>query len=251
MALTPLPEINQEAGLLLKRAEWRDFPEVIIHAEESLIKKHPLYQLAKSGNPEAALGLALQTASLNALDQISALLGNQRPLLLPVQALETAGLNIIPRMLAKVLATLLDLPVAAGLVQINRVSHTGADGYSRLAFPALFSGPVQHHSYFLVDDFIGQGGTLANLKGWLESAGATVIGASTLTGKAYSAQLGLTKETLRNLREKYGNELEQWWLATFGYSFACLTESEARYLLRADDADTIANRIVAARRKRN
>jgi hypothetical protein len=251
MALIPIPEINQEVRLLLKRTEWRDFPDVIIHAEESLIKKHPLYPLAKSGNPEAALGLALQTTSLNALDQISALLGNQRPLLLPVQALETAGLNIIPRMLAKVLATLLDLPVATGIVQINRVNHTGADGYSRLAFPALFDGPVLHDSYFLMDDFIGQGGTLANLKGWLESAGATVTGATTLTGKAYSARLGLTRETLQNVREKYGNELEQWWLTTFGYSFACLTESEARYLLRADDADTIANRIAQARRTRN
>src|SRR5207249_11182772 len=98
------------------------------------------------------------------------------------------------------------------------------------------------------DDFIGQGGTLANLRGFLESHGAMVIGATTLTGKAYSAKLKLTEETLRNLRGKYGRELEEWWLATFGYGFERLTESEARYLIRADDAYTITTRIAAAGR---
>jgi hypothetical protein len=100
----------------------------------------------------------------------------------------------------------------------------------------------------LVDDFIGQGGTLANLKGYLESRGAAVIGTTTLTGKAYSARLNLTEETLQNSRGKDGSELEEWWLATFGYGFERLTESEARYLLRADDAHTITTRIVAAER---
>ncbi|HMX29239.1 MAG TPA: phosphoribosyltransferase [Blastocatellia bacterium] len=103
----------------------------------------------------------------------------------------------------------------------------------------------------MVDDFIGQGGTLANLKGFLESHGASVIGATVLTGKAYSAKLALTNETLQRLREKYGDELETWWVAAFGYGFECLTESEARYLTRADDADAIRTRIVAASRKRS
>ncbi len=93
---------------------------------------------------------------------------------------------------------------------------------------------------------MGQGGTLANLKGYLESCGAKVIGATVLTGKAYSAKLQLTSETLQLLCEKHGQELENWWLTSFGYSFECLTESEARYLTRADDADAIRARIIAA-----
>ena len=51
--------------------------------------------------------------------------------------------------------------------------------------------------YFLVDDFIGQGGTLANLKGYLESRGAAVLGATALTGKAYSAKLKLEDDTFK------------------------------------------------------
>ena len=89
------------------------------------------------------------------------------------------------------------------------------------------------------------------IKGFLESRGAQVIGATTLTGKAYSAKLKLSTDTLLTLREKHGNELEQWWIDTFGYGFERLTESEARYLARADDAHSIAARIIAARRQRD
>ena len=75
---------------------------------------------------------------------------------------------------------------------------------------------------------------------------ARAIGATVLTGKAYSAKLRLTEATLQLLKAKHGNELEQWWLATFCYGFARLTESEARYLSRAGDVDTVTARIVAA-----
>ena len=147
-----------------------------------------------------------------------------------------------------ILGRMLALPVEKGVLQINRVRHTGASGYARLASPALFAGEVKPEKYFLVDDFIGQGGTLANLKGFLENYGGWVVGATTLTGKAYSAKLRLTEETLRNLRGKYGRELEEWWMAAFGYGFERLTESEARYLIRADNAHTVTTRIVAAGR---
>jgi adenine/guanine phosphoribosyltransferase-like PRPP-binding protein len=76
------------------------------------------------------------------------------------------------------------------------VIHTVADGYRRLALPALFGGDVKEPEYFLVDDFIGQGGTLANLRGFVESRGAKVFGAATLTGKGDSAKLNLGEETL-------------------------------------------------------
>lgn len=246
MSLAPIPDFADLVKAHLYRSEWGEFPEVIIHAEESLVKKHPLYAAAKSGDAAAAEGLVLETVSLNSIVRLCEVVGRARPFLLPVHALEVEGMNVIPRVLAQILGRMLDLPVEKGVLQINRVRHTGASGYHRLASPALFAGEVEAGQYFLVDDFIGQGGTLANLRGFLETRGAQVIGATTLTGKAYSAKLRLSDETLQNLRGKYGSELEQWWVATFGYGFERLTESEARYLIRADDADTITTRIVAA-----
>lgn len=99
------------------------------------------------------------------------MVGSLRPFLLPVHALETEGMNVIPRVFARALSRMLDLPVASGVIQINRVTHTGATGYHRLAFPAIFEGKVVSGSYLLVDDFIGQGGTLANLRGFVEAHG--------------------------------------------------------------------------------
>jgi hypoxanthine-guanine phosphoribosyltransferase len=245
------PEHYQAIKSRLRRSVWDSFPDVVIHAEEATVKKHPLYAVAKSGDALAAEGLILETSTLIALDRICAVLEDRKPFLIAVHAQEEKGANVIPRVFAQILFKTLDLPLANGVVQINRVSHTGADGYHRLAFPALYDGNVAPGEYFLVDDFIGQGGTLANLKGFLESRSATVIGATVLTGKAYSAKLKLTAGTLQSLREKHGKELENWWIATFGYSFECLTESEARYLTRADDANTIRTRIIAASRKGN
>ena len=246
-----IPEFSKNILPYLRRTEWGDFPDVVIHSDESTVKKHLLYTAAKTGNAKAAQTLALETATIGALDQISALIGESHPHLLAVHALEIEGANAIPRVFARLLSKMLDLPVVHGIIQINRVSHTGADGYHRLALPALFGGKVEEHEYFLVDDFIGQGGTLANLKGYIESHGAKTLGATALTGKAYSAKLRLSPETLQALRDKHGTELEQWWNATFGYSFERLTESEARYLTRADNAHAISARIVAATRKRD
>lgn len=193
-----------------------------------------------------AKDLVLETTTIGTLDRISAIIGGKRPHLLAVHALETEGANAIPGALAQPLSMMIELPLANGIIQINRVSHTGAGGYHRLASPALFDGMVNAPEYFLVDDFIGQGGTLANLKGFVESRGARVVGATVLTGKAYSAKLRLTEEMLLALRRKHGDELEQWWNAAFGYSFEKLTESEARYLIRGDNAHAISARIVAS-----
>lgn len=157
-------------------------------------------------------------------------------------------MNAIPRVLARAIAIALNLPIGSGVIQVNRVAHTGASGYHRLAFPAIFAGDVEPIEYLLVDDFVGQGGTLANLKGFVEYSGGQVIGATALTAKSYSAILRLKDDTLAQLREKHGTELEEWWTATFGYGLERLTESEARYLTRGDNAHVITERIASARR---
>ena len=60
-----------------------------------------------------------------------------------------------------------------------------------------------------------------------------------------------TFQQLALLRAKHGKELEIWWNERFGHSFDCLTQSEARYLERNQDADTIRNRIAEAEQKGN
>lgn len=101
--------------------------------------------------------------------------------------------------------------------------------------------------YVLVDDFVGMGGTLANFRGYIKAQGGTVVAAVTLTGKPYSAKLALDESQLQELRKKHGTELETWWQESFNHTFDCLTQSEARYLARSPDADTIRDRVIAAK----
>ena len=118
-------------------------------------------------------------------------------------------------------------------MQVNSVGHTGADGFTRLANQALFDGPVQAgQAYYLVDDFVGQGGE--------------ILGATVLTGKPYSAKLAPDEAQIRALRAKHGAQLEEWWRQSFGFGFDCLIRSEARYLEKTADADTIRSRVAAA-----
>lgn len=70
-----------------------------------------------------------------------------------------------------------------------------------------------------------------------------------LTGKKHPARLSPSKEHLDALRERHGVELEQWWRDQFGHSFDGLTQSEAGYLERSPNAETIRNRLAAAKQE--
>jgi hypothetical protein len=236
---------------LPRRAPWTGFPDVVICATESAVKKHPDYHQAKEGNVvEAAPAATRLSAALltpGALETVREMV-SENTWLLPVHALEGQGFNRIPAAFAEVLARQLGIDIETSIIQVNVVNHTGASGWQRMAWPPLFEGHVaEDRRFLLVDDFVGQGSTLANLRGHVIYHGGTVVGAICLTGRADSAKLALTYQTLDSLRVKHGPQIEQWWLQEFGYDFSCLTESEGRYLLRVEDADTIRTRIGEAR----
>jgi hypothetical protein len=229
------------------RVPLYDFPDVVLHAQESAAKGHAEYQAAKGGGLRAADMLTSQLVSSIALEQIGAVLEGRSIELVPIHALESEGVNEIPAALATVLSRLLGLPVNNSIVQLNSVGHTGADGFKRLANQALFSGTVVAGQwYFVVDDFVGQGGTLANLIGFIRSQGGAVLGATVLTGKPYSAKLAPDEAQIQALRAKHGPDLEEWWQQSFGFGFECLTRSEARYLENTANAQTIRDRLAAA-----
>lgn len=228
------------------RTRWYDFPDAIIHATESAVKQHTAYAAAKSGDSDAAFAVVQDTVSTVAIQALHTLVAGKTPFFASAHAFERTGVNAIPEALADELSKRTGFPADNSIVQVNVVGHTGANGFMRLARQAIFDGEViVGAEYLLVDDFIGQGGTLANLKGYIESSGGIVLGATVLTGKPYSAKLCPTDEQLAALRSKHGNELEIWWNERFGHGFDCLTQSEARYLERSQDADTIRSRLVA------
>jgi hypothetical protein len=233
---------------LPNRTAWRGSESVQIAGSIDRVQGHPDYAAAKTGNSRAAARLSMSVMddaffSANGVD-----IARGKPVLVPVHAVEGVSINRIAMSTAQWIGMNMHLPVASGIVQINRVGHTKSSGWHRMANQALFAGevtPGQH--YWLVDDFVGQGGTLANLKGYIESRGGIVSGFTVLAGKPHSAIIGLRPQTLVELRAKHGT-LETWWKERFGFGFDGLSESEARYLIRAEDADTIGNRLAEAGR---
>ena len=235
------------------RVPWEGFADTVLLVDESQTKQHPEYAGAKaSKNAVAATNLVDSLVDETGIAAVRTLIAtvseNDEPVLVSAHAWESQGLNAIPVALTRLLSERLGIPREITIVQTNVVSHTGADGYGRLARQAAFEGKVERNlEYVMVDDFIGQGGTLANLRGWIEKEGGKVVGAVALTGKPYSAKLNPSQEQLHELRQKHGPDFERWWKAHFGHAFDCLTYSEARYLARSPDVDTIRNRLAAAK----
>ena len=214
------------------------------------VKRYPGYFQAKAGDAIAAKSLVedmVDETGIMAVQELIATVSKYGlPVLVSAHAYEHQGVNAIPSALANLLSEHLEIQFETTIVQTNVVSHTGASGYGRLARQARFAGEVEGNcEYILVDDFVGQGGTLANLRGWIERQKGKVVGAIALTGKPYSAKLQPSKEQLRELRQRHERYLEAWWLEHFGHTFDCLTQSEARYLARSPDAGTIRDRLAA------
>jgi hypothetical protein len=163
-----------------------------------------------------------------------------------VHARKREGLSVLGEVLARALHLLLGWETDTGLVQANIVDHAGDIGFHHLACQALFDGAVRPgQAYVLVDDFIGQGGTLANLRGHIVRQGGIVLGATVLTGNSAAAALVPDAATLQEVREKHGS-IESWWEQYFGFGFDCLTAAEAGFLAVNSDSAEVRARIEAA-----
>jgi hypothetical protein len=232
----------------LRRAPWpADFPEVAVHATVALRDAHPDYAAAKSGEREPAVRLACALLSNTAVARLRDALGDRKPTVVPVRAVETTGINLIPDAMAHELGQRLGLAVTSDIVQTNTVGHTRASGFHRLAFQPLLAGSVlPGRLYLLVDDHVGLGGTLANLRGHIENEGGRVVVATTLCASRRSEVLALRPESLQNLREKHGELLEEYWRHRFGFGLEALTEAEAGYLLRTPSVDAVRDRLAEA-----
>lgn len=231
------------------RLPWpADFPDVVIHTTVRTRDAHPGYPAAKAGDAEAALSLALDLLNGDAIARLRETVGRRPTLLLPVIADETTGFNAIPDAMAQVLSRRLGLDAVAGeIVQTNKVGHTRALAFQRMVTPAEFDGPVkQGGNYLLIDDHVGLGGTLANLRGYVEARGGSVFGVTTLTESREAKRISLRPETRDMLWDRHGEELDQLWKSQFGYGIDCLTEVEAINLCRQQSVVAIEDFLAQA-----
>lgn len=234
---------------MVSRTPWGDFPDAVLcNDNEYTVRAHPAYRAAKAGDVDAAFQLVTHFLDDSYIQRIfNQITGDEVPIVAAVHAEEEFGRNQIAAVLAGAIGDRLNLRVDQSVVQSNIVNHTKATGWAKLARQAEFKGPVREKtSYLLVDDFIGQGGTLANFRGHFSRRGARVLGACVLTGKPYSVKLTVSSTNLNALFAKHGSYIELFCQENFGFGAHCLTESEARWLAKAESIDAIRIAITSA-----
>lgn len=230
-----------------RTASGNQLPNAIVVHKLGDLNNHPDYAAAKGGDLEAALRIADDMVDDAMVEKVRTAAGNAE-LVVPVVSVEASGRNKIPRAVAEVLAEKLGVSAATEIAQVNSPKRTAMDGLSRLLSPPVFDGPVQPGAaYVMVDDALTQGGTFAALASHIIDNGGTVSGVVALTGKQYSAKLAPSPELLSQVRERF-QSVEDDFRAATGYGFDALTESEARYLAKHDNAQSVRDRIVEAGR---
>lgn len=222
-----------------------NLPPTVIGQNLGSASKHPDHRAAKSGDTAAAVRLAADLVTDDALKKVREAIGPEDAVIVPVLADEATGHNKIPLAVAVELSGRLGLSMAEDMYQSVRAKRTALTGLERIFKQPEFAGAVEKgRAYFLVDDTLTQGGTLASLASHITQNGGRVIGSFALTGKQYSATLRLSPETLTALRERYG-DVESDFRAATGRGFDALTESEGRYLVKHDSPDAVRSRILA------
>ena len=236
-----------------------NFPKVMLQTTLANIKqKWPkLHEAAKAGSNEAALKL------------VQNILGDERigkkanpkweklrafasahpgAIVVPVHAEEATGRNRIPAAYAAMIKKITGLPVDIDIVQSVRAHHTGANAADRMTRRAAFDGPVERGTeYLLVDDHVTQGGTLNELRKYIQSHGGKVVAVTTLTASQFSDTLAISRDAEIGLYEKFGKNLdEELQTAGIANGVAELTKSQARELLKLR-VDTFRDRIAQAR----
>lgn len=226
-------------------------PDAVIAHPLGVVSGHPDYAAAKGGDPDAATRLAEDLVTPQMVEAVRAMIGDRKPIILPVLAIEQAGRNQIPQAVGRKLAKELGLERTARIVQAVRANRGGATGLDRVFISSNFKGYViPGAEYLAVDDTLTQGGTFAGIADHLRQHGATLVGEVALTGKQYSRTLTLSHETLRSVRQRLG-DLEPAFRDATGHGFDALTESEGRTLATWKPLDAVRARILAERDARD
>jgi len=215
------------------------------------MKQAPDYTAAKAGDTRAAGRLVEQLVKPDKARSLQERFPGA--IIVGVHAEEATGRNKIPAALADHLAHLTGLDSDDGIVQTNRVFHTGAAASARLGRVPEFAGPVQAgRDYIVVDDVTTSGSSLAALRAHIEANGGRVVAASVLgttsnpqTG--YGGYLAIKPETRQILESRFDTAALEAMLDEHGIaaSIGALTNSQGRYLASFGTLDAIRNSLTA------
>ena len=227
--------VREQRNSMSPTAQWREgVGDVMIHSILPIVRKKyaDLHEKAKAGDVEAAFRLVKAVVKESRIRALAEQHPNAKVAF--VHAEEATGTNRIPEAYANELA---DYGFGhTDIVQTNKPQHTGSDRIGRMIRRVRFDGEVEAGAeYILVDDHVTMGGTLRDLKDYIESKGGKVVAVTTLTASAGGSKLQPTAEQIEQLKQK-GITNEQLKELGIADDIAGLTKGEARELLVLADA---------------
>ncbi|HBT97748.1 MAG TPA: hypothetical protein DEB25_09035 [Desulfobulbaceae bacterium] len=246
---------------MAERVPWGDFPPVIANDRMGSLRwdgkniEAPQYAAAKSGDDwQAALTLVERKLKPDTIGRIGSFL-RQRGIdfgkmeILPVDAIEAGGRNKIPLAMAKIISEKLGrIAINTEIKQADKVGRSGTGINHRLAFMPSFAGDVAQKNYLIVDDTLRVGGTVANLRGYVERNGGKIVGVFVMQSDEQSLTLQPNEKIYNKLYSKHGKEkTDEFCKRQFGFDSSCLTCGEAGNIAAAASLNDIARRIESAR----
>lgn len=177
---------------------------------------------------------------LDGLLDLAARAGAEKPVVIPpgLQFGDTG--NILARAYGQVIARELDWEFAASVFHTRAFRRDRTtDGWFRLANEREFYGAIEPgRHYVIADDVMTMGGTLAGLRGFIESQGGIVFAMTTLASRSGgSVPIAITEDMRARLDLKFnrgekGVMLQSVLMEELGYGVDCLTQQEGGFLLR-------------------
>lgn len=223
------------------------FPPVACVVPVPVLMKHPDFDAAKKrGDAAAAKRLVEALAQPEPFRKLAALHPNAR--LICVGGDDATAANQIPGAFARYAADVTHLPLDAGVLKANSPKHTGKGALQRFLSRAQFDGQISTGAnYIALDDVMTQGGTISELRQFLQRQGSRVVAVATLaftdsTVMSDGQHLAPTVETRRALMGRFGLSalgqlLDEF--AIYDGNALALTESEGRMILRYQNLDVL------------
>jgi len=140
------------------------------------------------------------------------------------------------------------LPIADETIEIHKGGRTGKDALVKLTARPTFDGKIKAgKEYKLIDDAIAQGGTISELRHFVDNAGTKAVNVSVSVAAQFSSVIPPSEGTIQRIKEKFGREETEKFLKDYSIAGAleALTEREASYLLKFRSLDAIRARAVA------
>lgn len=203
---------------------------VLIIGRNGLLSASENYTAAKNGDVIAAIEVINETLSKDDINKIANEAKDST--IVPVINFSEKSANRIPQAMAIKIHSATGLPYDVSVLRKSPDGRTTMNGIDRLFDTPKFNGEVvRGKKYYLLDDTVTMGGTLAAMSKYITDRGGIVTGAAVMTGQERSSTLAITPETQAKLRKEVG-ELEGAFYEETGRRFDELTNSEAGFILR-------------------